>query len=231
MRAELADKAGPVAPGGLDTDSFGRNVKWDGLLQAGVVTLLEDCTPQPGDPPAGPDDRCVTLNAAPAATAFDLPDIGRLTVPGRAASSLLCHWLTPILFFNFANPTGVAQPIANFQLTPYVTIESSELADPALIDPTTGLPFNGKLETGFAATYQTRKNLGVGETLLHRESFTRACINGFLSKRALVDVYGLTQAQANAVFRKDITLRFGVRGRAQLVSSGSVIYGLRVVGD
>ena len=236
VRAELtaAAAAARVSPGGADTDSFGRNVVYDGLLQAGTVSLFADpagCTPLPGDPPPGPDDRCVVLNPAPTSTSFDFPDIGRLTIPGRSAHSLLCHWLTPIAFYNFQNLTGVFQPNASFRLAPYLIVESDVLNDPRLIDPTTGLPFNGKLETGFAATYQDTQSLDPGHSATRRFSETRVCIGGFLSKANLMSTYGLTDAQATQVFRHDMTLRFGLRGNAALVNSGFVIYGLRVVGD
>lgn len=232
LRAELTATAAapPVAPGGADTDSFGRNVQFDGLLQAGTVSLQADCTPDPANP-LGPDDRCVVLNAAPSSTGFVLPDIGRLTIPGRSAHSLLCHWLTPIAYYSFQNSTGAFQPNANFRLLPYVVVESSVLSDPSLIDPTTGLPFNGKLESSFAATYQDSQSLDPGQSATRRFSETRVCIGGFLSKQGLVQNYGLTDAQATQVFRHDITLHFGLRGNTTLVDSGFVIYGLRVVGD
>jgi hypothetical protein len=224
---------GPAAvpPGGADPDSFGRNVQFDGLLQSGTVSLQADCTPAPGDPAPGPDDRCVVLNAAPASTTFDFPDIGRLTIPGRSVHSVLCHWLTPIAYYSFQNSTGVFQPNATFRLLPYLIVESSVLSDPALIDPTTGLPFNGQLETAFAATYQDSQSLDPGQSATRRFSETRVCIGGFLSKNLLTQTFGLTDAQATAVFRHDITLRFGLRGNAAMVDYGFVTYGLRVVGD
>jgi hypothetical protein len=229
LRSELAPAATP--PGGLDTDSFGRAVRFDGLMQSGVVTLLDDCTPAPGDPPPGPDDRCVVLNPAPAATTFDLADIGRLTLPGRSAHSLLCHWLTPVAVYTLQNPTGVFQPNATIRLIPYVVVESEVLDDPALIDPTTGLPFGGQLESSFAATYQDSQSLDPGQRSTKRFSLSRVCISGFLSKSALMEIYGLTEAQAKQVFKRDMTLRFGLRGNATLVAGASVLYGLRVVGD
>ncbi len=231
LRTATAQGPAAVPPGGADTDSFGRNVQYEGLLQSGTVSLLADCTPAPGDPAPGPDDRCVVLNPAPGSTSFDLPDIGRLTIPGRSAHSLLCHWLTPIAYYTFQNSTGVLQPNATFRLLPYVIVESSVLSDPSLIDPTTGLPFNGQIETGFAATYQDSQSLDPGHSATRRFSETRVCIGGFLSKQGLMQNYGLTEAQATAVFRHDITLRFGLRGNAAMVDSGMVIYGLRVVGD
>jgi len=220
----------PAPPGGTDTDSFGRNVQFDGLLQAGTVLLESDCTPDPANP-LGPDDRCLVLNPAPALTSFDLADIGRLTIPARSAHSLLCHWLTPIAVYSFENTTGVFQPNATFRLIPYVIVESEVLNDPTLIDPTTGLPFNGQLEAGFSATYQDSQSLDPGQRATRRFSESRVCIGGFLSKNALMETYGLTDAQAAAVFHHDINLHFGLRGNAALVPGASIIYGLRVVGD
>ncbi len=81
-----AAKAAPTDAEVGDANSFGRDVKWLGLLQSGSVSFQSDCTPAPGDPPPGPDDRCVTLNAAPAATSF--PRSPRLNDdPVRAAKS------------------------------------------------------------------------------------------------------------------------------------------------
>lgn len=227
----FAAKAAPGVAEVGDADSFGRNVKWLGLAQTGVITLDSTCVPAPGDPPPGPDDRCVTLNPAPASTSFDFPDLARIKLPGKSAESLLCHWLSPIVSYSFGNPTGVFQPNALFRLTPYVVIESPVLADPALINPLTGLPFGGVLETSFAATYVDSRSLQPGDRQLTRHSQSRTCIAGFLSRRSLVENYGLTEAQAKEVFKKEMALRIGVRGSAALVGSASVLYGLRVVGD
>jgi len=230
LRVSRLAKAGPTDAEVGDADSFGRNVRWDGVLQSGFVSLLDDCTLSPPDP-ALPDDRCVTLNPAPAVTSFDFPDIGRMTLPGRSFNSLMCHWLSPIVNYSFENNTGVPQPNAQFRLVPYIDVYSAVLADPALVDPTTGLPFGGKLQTGFAAAYGETKSLAPGERASHRFSESRTCIAGFLTRRALVELYGLSEAQAREFFRKEITLQFGLRGSASMVGNGTVAYGLRVVGD
>lgn len=224
------EKAGPTDAEVGDADSFGRNVKWLGLLQAGSVTLTSDCTPPPGSPPPGPDQRCITLNPAPAVTSFDLPDIGRMTLPKRSTQSLLCHWLSPIVFYNLFNG-GVAPATGSLRLSPYLEVYSEVLADPSLVDPSTGLPFGGRLETGFAATYVDAATLDPGGSASHRFSESRTCIAGFLSRRSLVENYGLSEAQARDLLRGEIALRFGLRGSASLVTDASIIYGLRVMGD
>jgi len=156
---------------------------------------------------------------------FDLSDIGQLTIPGDSAHSLFCHWLTPLASYSFSNSTGSFQPNARFRLAPYVVVENPVLNDPSLIDPTTGLPFNGKLLTGFAATYQDAQSLDPGQSASRTFSETRVCIAGFISKQALTGTYGLTDAQAKKFFKKDSTLHFGLRGnqgtKALVVSSYS----------
>lgn len=218
------------APGGSDTDTFGRNVIWDGLLSSGSISLSSDCTPVPGDPPPGPDDHCITLNPAPASTTFDIPDVGRMTLPAKSSRDILCHWLTPIVSYSLYNGTGVPAN-GRITLTPYLKIESEVLNDPALIDLTTGLPFNGSLLTGFAASYQSSHTLQPNERDTQRFSESRVCVAGTISRQGLIDGYGLTSAQVDKFFAKPMTLRLGVHGSASLVDFANIIYGLRIMGD
>jgi hypothetical protein len=53
-----------------DPDSFGRDVIYLGNAQTSHVALQTDCTPDPMFPPL-PNDRCIVLNAQPAATSFN----------------------------------------------------------------------------------------------------------------------------------------------------------------
>jgi hypothetical protein len=198
-------------------------------MYTGTVLFASDCTPSAEDPP-GADDRCVTVPSDASLISFDLPDIGRHTLPARSANSLLCHWLSPMGAYTLMNG-GTARVDARFHLVPYVVIESAALADPGLIDPTTGQPFAGRLESGFSAIHLDQRHLEPGQRVFVRESTSRTCMAGFLSRRGLVQTYGLTEAQATAVFRGEITLRFGLRGSARSLASGVVAYGLRVLGD
>jgi hypothetical protein len=85
-----------------DVDSFGRAVRWLGVTQMDVV--LSDACPVPG---GNPEAACVVLNPAPASTAFAFEDVARIELPGKAADSLLCHWLSPFLNIEWNNPTAV----------------------------------------------------------------------------------------------------------------------------
>ena len=228
--ASPSTMSAPTAAEVGDADTFGRNVIWDGLIQTGFISMSTDCTPVPGDPPPGPDDRCVTLNPAPAPTSFDLPDIGRMTLPGKSSHNILCHWLTPIITYSLFNGTGVPAN-GRMRLRPYLKIESVVLNDPSLLDPNTGLPYGGVLETGFAATYQNSHTMGPGERDTQSFGNSRVCIAGTISRQNLIGSYGFTDAQVDKFFKKPMTLRFGLRGTANLVEFASIGYGLRIMGD
>lgn len=208
-----------------DVDSFGRNLRWLGVAQ-GDVDLVEAC-PVPG---GAPDARCVVLSPAPALTDFDLTDLASITLPARAANSLLCHWFSPVLSLQYANP-GAAAAVAQFSYFPTLTLENAVLLDPALIDPTTGAPFAGRLTTGMTASERFEVPLAPGMTLDARQRDTATCIAGFISKRALIQNYGLTESQASEFFRRDTVVRLNVRGSARYVQAASLNFGLRIVGD
>ncbi|HMB57544.1 MAG TPA: hypothetical protein VKM35_10085 [Arenimonas sp.] len=223
-----ADAAVAITTTG-DEDTFGRNVKYLGLLSSGVINLADDCTPDPSAPP-GPDDHCVVTNPAPATTVFSIPDAGRILIPGKSTNSMFCHWQTPSVIYEFRNPTGVYQPNARMILTPSYTFQNSILNDPALIDPTTGLPFGGTLTVTIPGV-RDAQGLQPGDARVERQAGTRTCIAGMLTKRSLMETFGLTQQQANKFFKNDTIITMNLTGSAQLVDFASIIYGTRFVGD
>lgn len=227
----LAAPASPVAPATKavtdeevgDADSFGRGMNWLGLL-SGYVRLELDCTPAPGDPA---DPNCVTLNPAPAATSFNLANLDSITLPGRSSHSLLCHWQTPLVNLSFSNTTGARQ-FYRFQAAPTYRIESAVLD--GLTDPNTGLPFGGAIEIALTAMFRSG-TIDDGEFHDEVVSGARMCIGGLVSRRSLVESYGLTEAQARRFFREPITIRFGIRGSAQMMDGAGINFGTRLAGD
>ena len=208
-----------------DVDSFGRALVWLGVTQ-GNLDLAPSCPPDDGDPTTN----CVALNAAPGTTAFDLDGIAHVTLPGKAANSLLCYWFSPILSVQYSNPTA-ASDVGMLAYSPTLTVESQVLDDPSLIDPSTGLPFDGKLVTAMTASEHFEVPLAPGQQQFERSRDSAVCIAGLLSKRALVDTYGLTDAQAKQVFKQPITISLNVSGSVRLVEEASLMFGLRIVGD
>ncbi|HSD16337.1 MAG TPA: hypothetical protein VLC71_03635 [Thermomonas sp.] len=209
-----------------DADSFGRNVRWLGLAAA-YVQASTDCAAIVADDPTA---QCQQIANLAANTSFAFNDIARIELPAKASNSLFCHWFSPRVQVYFLNPTAAPVP-GRFSYNPTLTLENAVLDDPSLINPVTGAPFNGSLTTGMSAsesvevvvdpTYPTSQNL--------RDSVV--CQDGLISKRALMQTYGLSQAQANKFFTKSTTVRLNVSGSTRFVDYAQFLFGLRIVGD
>ncbi|GAB6194727.1 hypothetical protein [Lysobacter xanthus] len=204
-----------------DVDSFGRTLKWLGVTQA-AITLDSSCDPASTDPcqviaPAGP-------------TSFAFTDAARISLPGKATNSLLCYWFSPLINVTYSNP-GTTSAVSMLRYTPTLTVENPVLADPALIDPTTGVAFGGRLTTSMSSSEMFQVPLPPGTTISERSRDSAVCIAGFLSRRTLTDTFGLTSAQVDEFFKKPTTVRLNVSGQVRGVSFASLIFGLRIIGD
>ena len=216
--------AAPTADDVGDADSFGRNVTYLGLAQTMSVAVLDDCS---GSDPAL--ERCILANAAPAPTTFDEDGLATISLPARATKTLMCFALTPFIQVQWQN--NLATPAtARFSANALITIDNEVLDDPALIDPGTGLPFGGVLSLGLG-TFSDFHTLQPGETDFKSLQMSRSCIAGIVSKRALVENYGLSEAQATQFFRKPMTITFGSRGTVGLSAFTNYFYGIRLYGD
>lgn len=206
-----------------DVDSFGRNLHWLGVTDM-AVELSSDCSG------ADPSIACQTLAPAPATTTFDFEDLNHITLPEKAANSLLCYWLSPLLTVGYGNPTA-STVVANLRINPTLTVENPLLSTPGLIDPTTGLPFGGQLLTGMTSAQRFEIPLPAATHITERTRDSAVCIAGLISRDTLVRLYGLSDAQARDFFRHDMTLRLNVAGSAQYVDSATIYFGWRLVGD
>ena len=226
IAAKLADPIYPVTEDEVyDVDSFGRYVKWLGLASA-FINVQSGCPK-----PTTPDEFCQELNTTPGAyTSFSFNDAARIKLPKGASNSILCYWLSPVLTVNYSNPTA-ARVIGRFRYSPTLTIENPVLADPSLIDPTTGAPFGGQLLTSMTSSERFEESLEPGVTLNERTRDSTICMAGFISHKSLILNYGLTPAQADDFFASPTTVRMNVSGSTQYVGNASMVFGLRIVGD
>ncbi|TLY49521.1 MAG: hypothetical protein E6K53_13415 [Gammaproteobacteria bacterium] len=206
-----------------DSDSFGRSLQWLGLTDMSVL-LESDCSG------VAPPAACQTLAPAPALTTFNFTNLGHVTLPANAANSLLCYWFSPVLNVSYSNPTASAV-VARLNINPTLTVENPVLATPGLIDPTTGAPFGGSLLTGMTSSQHFQVPLPAGISISERKRDSAVCIAGFLSRKALVESYGLSDAQAKDFFKKPTTVRLNLSGSAQYVTNAAMYFGLRIIGD
>jgi len=207
-----------------DPYSFGRAKIYLGVVQVRSVALRDDCTVVP------PERPCVELLPAPAVTEVDEFDLGTIELPRRATNSILCFTFTPFATWQWYNGTG-SQQTAQMWLRPAVRIESDVLDDPALIDPNTGLPFNGVLLESTVTTFLQSRTLDPNESDLQFNATTRSCTAGLVNVRVLRDNYGLSDRVIRDFFRNPITLTFGVRGSVSMLDYGSYSVGVRLYGD
>ena len=209
-----------------DPDSFGANMKFMGLVNSGSVLLDPTCDFPPSD--LGPDDRCVLLSGAPDQTAFNVKDIGRITLPANASRDVIFMMTTNAQNYQFFNTTGVPQSSAVFRYDPYLTIESEAFDDPRAVDPATGGPLNGKVDVGGWATIVDR-TLAIDERARQGSNYSRTSVNS-LSKSYWRE-YGLPEDLIRKLFHGPITIRLNLRGKARLVSDGIMQYSIRFFGD
>lgn len=220
----VAAAAAPTVEDVGDADSFGRNVTYLGLAQTLAVSVLDDCSAS--DPTL---ERCIVANPAPTPTSFNEAGLATINLPGKATKSLICFALTPIIQVQWEN--FLATPAqARFSGNALIDIDNDVLDDPTLIDPNTGLPFGGVLSLGLS-TFTDLHTLQPGETDFKSLQMSRSCIAGIISKRVLVDTYGLTETQATQFFKKPMAISFGARGTFALSSFASYFYGVRLYGD
>jgi hypothetical protein len=204
-----------------DVDSFGRNLRWLGVTQLNAA-LTTDCSTW-----TGPGCQVITPGAF---TSFTFNDLARIRLPPKATKSLLCYWVSPLVTVRYENP-GTTPVNALLRYSPTLTIENPVLSDPALINPMTGLPFGGRLDTGMTSSEFYEVPLAPGAAFTQRSRDSAVCIAGFLSRRALVDNYGLTDAQAAAFFQQETMVRMNLTGAVNHVADANFVFGLRIIGD
>jgi hypothetical protein len=207
-----------------DPDSFGRDVTYLGVATVGPFFLNPDCIDEIA---AGYE--CVVPLPGLQTTVFAATETDSIQLPARASNSLLCFALTPTTIRRFNNPAATPSQ-AILSARALLTIESSVLQNPALIDPNTGLPFNGKIDITFN-THNEIRRIAAGDFDSLGTQFTRSCQGALISKRALTVSYGLTQSQANSFFNNRITVRMGLAGSSRNVETLTHSVGIRLYGD
>jgi len=207
-----------------DPDSFGRDVTYLGLGSIPPFYLQPDCTDE-----LAAGVQCQVPLPPPSFTEFSVLESDSIQLPARASNSLLCFAITPSVNRRFQNNLTTNEQ-AMLLTRALISIESPVLENPNLINPDTGLPFNGRITFGFITNSENR-SLAPGGFDSQVTVLTRSCQGALVSKRALIGTYGLTQSQANSFFNNRITVRLGMSGAARMVESLIHGYGIRLYGD
>ena len=94
-----------------------------------------------------------------------------------------------------------------------------------------GLPFGGRLLTTMTASERFGVPLPPGAGFDERQRDSAVCIAGFLTRKSLVQQFGLSEAQAVEFFKHPTTVRLNVSGNARHADFVQLYFGLRIVGD
>lgn len=222
----------PVPAEFNDTDSFGKNVVFLGSLYAGTVFIAPSCTTPDVPPNLAPDDKCVVkaLNQNITSTLFSDP-AWQITIPGKSAKNVIYLLLNNTVQFDNGFAAGNFLGGQGFMsYSPVVTITSEALNDPAAIDPGTGLPMNGSFTTGLpGAKFRSRTFTA---TQFEQEIDSYASVNGRGLSRTFFKAIGLNENIIDKLYKKDMTLKFGIRvAQIGAVASGTYSYTFRVIGQ
>ena len=229
MRSEARMLTAAVSGGDVgEVDSFGRPVKYMGRAQTSIVSAEPDCTPDPSNPPSK-NDRCVTLLPQPQTTSVHEINLAALHLPAGASHSLVCYDLTPFIAYHSINNTSTPTS-SRYTFLAEVVVKNDVLKDPALIDPTTGAPFNGQLTVTFSL-FDDRREFHAGEQAFKTLRLSRSCGTGLISKDLLKNVYGLNDLQATRFFTGAIDLSFGAIEFLKLQDDVNIFYDVRLYGD
>jgi hypothetical protein len=205
-----------------DTASFGKTTKFLGSLYAGTVFVYRSCDPQilldELQTTLAPDDHCIVHNSTtPMTTTTVFDPVWQTTIPGTAVNNVIYPMLNNHVGYD-AFPSSLGQPFGNngygtgmafIRFTPVVTIESDALNDPAAIDPNTGLPMNGSFTANLPGTRVKTFMVGADDYIAENDNYASVGGRGF--SRTYFEALGLPQTVINQLFRKPVTLKFGIR--------------------
>lgn len=222
-KKESASTASIASPADFnDTASFGKNAKFLGSLYAGTLFVYRSCDPQilldELQTTLAPDDHCIVHNSTtPMTTTSVFDPVWQITIPANSVDNVIYPMLNNTVGYD-AFPSSLGPPVGNngfstgfasIRFSPVVTIESSALNDPAAIDPSTGLPMNGSYTATLPGTRV--KGFVVGPDDFFSENDSYASVGGRGFSRTYFAALGLPQSVINQLFKRSMTLKFGIR--------------------
>ena len=221
MKKEAANVTSLASPADFnDTASFGRNAKFLGSLYAGTVYVYRSCDPQILLDELGltlaADDHCLVHNSTtPLAATSVFDPVWQITIPANTVDNVIYPMLNNQVgydaFSSAGSPTGngYGSGFAFFRFTPVLTIESSALNDPLAINPTTGLPMNGSYTASLPGTRVRSFLVRDDDFISDNDGYASVAGRGF--SRTYFAAIGLPQSVINNLFKKSMTLKFGIR--------------------
>jgi len=223
-----------------DTASFGKNAKFLGSLYAGTLFVYRSCDPQilldELQTTLAADDHCIVHNStAPMTTTSVFDPVWQITIPANSVDNVIYPMLNNTVGYDAfpsspGSGNGYVTGFASMRFTPVVTIESSALNDPAAVDPNTGLPMNGSYTASLPGTRV--KGFIVGPDDFFSENDSYASVGGRGFSRTYFAALGLPQNVINNLFKRSMTLKFGIRADVNgPIQQAFFSYTFRLIGN
>lgn len=208
-----------------DVASFGKEAKFFGFAQSGVVVIARDCSTIP----VGPDGRCYTISPTTNGVVFDARDIGRIHFPKDTFQQVM-YMLSRHQFTYVLTNTTTQNKTARFLYRPYTTLVSDVLNDPSLINPQTGLPFAGKMDISNFGSRSFTKTLFPNYQEIDTVAYGSTSLSG-VTKKFVMDNYGLSQQVVDDLFYAEFSILLNVQGSAINVDQANFSWGARFIGN
>jgi len=211
-----------------EPDSFGKSAEFLGIAQSGIVIIDPTCDPADVGT-LGPDDHCITVpdpSIPVPSTIFN--DIARITIPGKSVANIIYAINNHTISFDMFNPNATPAQ-GRISYAPTVTIESVALNDPSLINPVTGLPFNGSFTTGGVGGYFTNKTLQSGASEFLTHLYSRANTSAF--SRTFFAGLGLPDNVIKQLYSNPVTIRLNVTVSSRFVDFATLLFTARFFGN
>ena len=174
---------------------------------------------------------CMPLSSGGSGS-FPSVEIAAVVVSPSAGRSMLCANPTAQAIYAFANRSTGGDDISTFKVDYRYELQSTVLTDPSLINPRTGMPFDGKIALSPASMFTDQSYLGPQQRIVRSQRIgSLECAIPLITHSMLVSNYGLSSTDAQRVMGQSMTVRLFISADLIVTDGGSYTVQLRMMGD
>jgi hypothetical protein len=174
---------------------------------------------------------CLPLSASGTGS-FPNVEIATVAVSASFGRSTLCANPNAQAIYAFRNRSTTVDDISTYSINYRYEIQSAVLADPLLINPRTGMPFDGKISFSPLSVFTDQDFLGPQQRVTRTQKISSLdCAITLLSHSMLVNSYGLSATDAQRVMSQALTVRLFISANLIATDGGSYGMQLRIMGD
>jgi hypothetical protein len=174
---------------------------------------------------------CIALNEYGTGNFTDL-EVASVAVSGSFGRSTLCANPNGQTIYDFAGRVASGEEPSSFQYDYRYELQSAVLNDLSLINPKTGMAFNGKISFPVISTFRDQDFVSYMQRILRVQKFgSYDCGTPVVNYSTLVNTYGLSSFDAQRVLGGAVTIRLFITGGFVATDGGTFSMQLRMIGD